>query len=166
MKTMRMVISAALVLLPAAVVSAVFFGQTVHAAGLAVPVGYRATVIPAAPAEVRRIKPGDRVDMLVTLTQSQDIGMTTASLLQSVLVLDVEYKSGISNLVLALNPNEAQFAMLSLSDKCRVNFVIRAKGDEELHPMEIASFKRLFGRTPEAAADEKKAVATPETPKK
>ncbi len=151
MKGIKILAASVLIMLPAAVVSVV-----VSAAGLAVPHGYRATVIPAAPAEVRRIKPGNRVDMLVTITQSQAIGPTTATLFKNVLVLDLEYKGGVSNLALALNPNEAQYAILSLSDKCRVNFIIRAKGDQELHSMEMASFKRLFGpRGPETAPEEK-----------
>jgi Flp pilus assembly protein CpaB len=48
-------------------------------------------------------------------------------------------KMGVS---LALNPNEAQYLALS-QQQGQVSIVVRGLGDVELHPMEIASFKRL-----------------------
>lgn len=118
------------------------------ASGIQIPSGYRATVMTALPAELTQIKPGDRVDVLVTI-HFQNAEPNTLTILQNVLVLDTVGKAGISGLVLALNPNEAQYALLAQSDKLRVNFIVRGKGDTELHPIAIATFKRLFGGFPE-----------------
>jgi Flp pilus assembly protein CpaB len=110
-----------------------------------VPPGYRATVVQADKAEFLFIKPGDRLDMLVTFdAQMKDNTKekVTASILQNVLVLDTVCKDGVYAVVLALNPNEAQYAMLSLG--YQVHFTIRGKGDTEMHPMEMASFRRLI----------------------
>jgi len=46
-------------------------------------------------------------------------------------------------LSLALNPNEAQYLALS-AKQGSVDVIVRGLGDVELHPMEIASFKRLI----------------------
>ncbi|HAU90716.1 MAG TPA: hypothetical protein DCW72_11065, partial [Elusimicrobia bacterium] len=46
-------------------------------------------------------------------------------------------------LSLALNPNEAQYLALSMKQG-ELAVVVRGLGDVELHPMEIASFKRLI----------------------
>ncbi|OGS14508.1 MAG: hypothetical protein A2234_11435 [Elusimicrobia bacterium RIFOXYA2_FULL_58_8] len=90
----------------------------------------------------------------------------TATILQNVLVLGVgsNLGQGLSSaqakakakdesadqsfsskmgLSLALNPNEAQYLSLSLKQG-DVAVVVRGLGDVELHPMEIASFKRLI----------------------
>jgi Flp pilus assembly protein CpaB len=117
------------------------------AAELAVPPGYRATIVPADKLETLFIKAGDRLDMTVTFSavMADDRRETvTASILQNVLVLDTVDKGGLHAVVLALNPNEAQYAMLSLTDGYRIHFTIRGKGDTEVHPMEIASFRRLI----------------------
>ena len=53
-------------------------------------------------------------------------------------------------IVLLVNPNEAQYAALSLAQG-QVSLSLRTEGDKELHPMEIASFKRLI-RLGQAAA--------------
>jgi hypothetical protein len=47
------------------------------------------------------------------------------------------------SLSLALNPQEAQYLSLSMKQG-DVNIIVRGLGDMELHPMEIASFKRLI----------------------
>lgn len=127
-----------------------------------VPPGYRATVVQADKAEFLFIKPGDRLDMLVTFdAQMKDNSKekVTASILQNVLVLDTVCKDGIHAVVLALNPNEAQYAMLSYA--YQLHFTIRGKGDTELHPMEIASFKRLIKSGPEDKPAGKEEPAKP-----
>jgi len=140
MKTMRMAVFAAVIMVWA---GAAFAG----AAELNVPPGYRATVVPAEMAELHYIKPGDRLDMTVTFDAVLKNGsqMVTATILQNVLVLDTVDKGGLHAVVLALNPNEAQYAMLSLTKNYRINFTLRGKGDVEMHPMEIAGFQKLFG---------------------
>lgn len=42
------------------------------------------------------------------------------------------------------NPNEAQYAALSLAQSKSINIVRRAEGDFTMGPMEIATFRRLF----------------------
>lgn len=123
------------------------FAAGAHAAELDVPLGYRAVVMPVSKAEFLFIKPGSRLDMTVTFTavmKDDRKELITATMLQNLLVLDTVDKGGVRAVVLALNPNEAQYAELSLSEGYRINFTVRAKGDMELHPMEIASFRRLI----------------------
>ena len=140
-------------------------------AGLSVkvPPGYRGCVLPLENDLLRLIKPGDRVDILVTFDAVMGDNRkekVTATILQNVLVLGVgsNLGQGMSGqqakakekaeaadaafsdkmgLSLALNPNEAQYLALSLKQG-DVAVVVRGLGDVELHPMEIASFKRLI----------------------
>lgn len=138
MKTIKLVLAASVLALCAAAVKA-------EDLNMKVPPGYRATVVQADKAEFLFIKPGDRLDMLVTfdaVMKNDTKEKVTASILQNVLVLDTVCKDGIYAVVLALNPNEAQYAMLSYA--YQIHFTIRGKGDTEMHPMEIASFKRLI----------------------
>ena len=140
-------------------------------AGLSVkvPPGYRGCVLPLENDLLRLIKPGDRVDILVTFDAVMGDNRkekVTATILQNVLVLGVggNLGQGLSGqqakakdaaasadqafsekaaLSLALNPNEAQYLSLSLKQG-EVAVIVRGLGDVELHPMEIASFKRLI----------------------
>ena len=127
-----------------------------------VPTGYRATVVQADKAEFLFIKPGDRLDMLVNfdaLMKNDTKEKVTATILQNVLVLDTVCKDGIYAVVLALNPNEAQYTMLSYA--YQIHFTIRGKGDMEMHPMEIASFKRLIRGDSEEKPAKKEEPAKP-----
>ena len=140
-------------------------------AGLSVkvPPGYRGCVLPLDNDLLRLVKPGDRVDILVTFDAMMGDNRkekVTATILQNVLVLGVGSNLGQGmtgqqakakekaetadaafsdkmGLSLALNPNEAQYLALSLKQG-EVSVVVRGLGDVELHPMEIASFKRLI----------------------
>lgn len=140
-------------------------------AGLSVkvPPGYRGCVLPLESDLLRLIKPGDRVDILVTFDAVMGDNRkekVTATILQNVLVLGVGSNLGQglsgaqakskeaaeaadkafsekSALSLALNPNEAQYLALS-GKQGEVTVIVRGLGDVELHPMEIASFKRLI----------------------
>lgn len=128
---------------------------TASAGELKVPDGFRATVISALPIEAKHLKPGDRVDMLVTIPPSDtNPSRLTATLLQNVLVLAASHKTGDSSVILALNPQEAQYALLAQFEKYRVNFIIRGKGDTKSHTMEVATLKRLFNDEPEKDASE------------
>lgn len=140
MKTTRIAVFAAVMTVCA---GAAFAG----AAKLNVPPGYRATVVPTERVELHYIKPGDRLDMTVTFDAVMKDGTQTltATILQNVLVLATVDKGDLHGVVLALNPNEAQYAMLSLKKNYRINFTIRGKGDMEMHPMEMAAFQKLFG---------------------
>jgi pilus assembly protein CpaB len=140
-------------------------------AGLSVkvPPGYRGCVLPLENELMRLIKPGDRIDVLVTFDAVMGDSKkekVTATILQGVLVLGVgaNLGQGLSSvqakakssqitadqafsekgvLSLALRPDEAQYLALSMKQG-EVNIIVRGLGDVELHPMEIASFKRLI----------------------
>ncbi|MCK4935430.1 MAG: Flp pilus assembly protein CpaB [Elusimicrobiales bacterium] len=140
-------------------------------AGLSVkvPPGYRGCVLPMGNEILKLIKPGDRIDVLVTFTAvmaGSKKSNVTATILQNVLVLGVggNLGQGISAsharssakqeaeaqafsekgvLSLALNPQEAQYLSLSFKEG-DVSIIVRGLGDVEIHPMEIASFKRLI----------------------
>lgn len=142
-------------------------------AGLSVkvPPGFRGCVIPAESDLLRLIKPGDRIDVLVTFEATMGDNRkekVTATVLQSVLVLGVgaNLGQGMSSIQakakaeqaaadqafsdkgvisLSLNPNEAQYLALSMKIG-DISIIVRALGDVELHPMEIASFNRLMSR--------------------
>lgn len=73
-------------------------------------------------------------------------GKVTATLMKYVLVLDVrrsESSAGKRVLLMALNPNEAQYVALA-SDSGKIRIILRGEGDMEDHPMELASLSRLF----------------------
>jgi len=139
-------------------------------AGLSVkvPPGYRGCMLPLDNDLLRLIKPGDKIDILVTfdaIMSDNRKEQVTATILQNVLVLGVgtnlgqglsaaqsKAKSGQEAadqafsekgaLSLALNPTEAQYLALS-TKQGTISVIVRGLGDVELHPMEIASFKRL-----------------------
>jgi Flp pilus assembly protein CpaB len=139
-------------------------------AGLSVkvPPGYRGCALPLDSELMRLIKPGDRVDVLVTfdaVMNNNNKQKVTATVLQNVLVLGVgnNLGQGMSALQaqnkdaqvsadqafadkgllsLALNPQEAQYLALCL-EQGKINTIVRGLGDMELHPMEIASFAKL-----------------------
>lgn len=134
-----------------------------------IPPGYRGAVIPVDTSLLNLVKPGDRCDILVTfdaLMSDSRKEKVTATILQNVLVLGVgaNLGQGMSAkefgdkakdeaqaaafaekgiLSVALNPNEAQY--LSLAQKQGdVTVILRGLGDIEMHPMEMASFRKLF----------------------
>lgn len=140
-------------------------------AGLSVkiPPGYRGTILPIEPELKALIKPGDRVDVLVTfdaLMADNRKEKVTATILQNVLVIAVGTNMGQglsakqfkdigskdekaaafsekSMISLALNPNEAQYLALAMKTGDTA-VVMRGLGDVEMHPMEMASFRKLF----------------------
>lgn len=140
-------------------------------AGLSVkiPPGYRGAILPIDTDLQKLLKPGDRVDILVTFDAKmadQSKEKVTATILQNVLVLGVganlgqgltakqfgdkqgaeQQQAAFSEkgfLSLALNPNEAQYLALALKQG-ETTVVLRGLGDVEMHPMEMASFRKLF----------------------
>ncbi|MBI4655978.1 MAG: Flp pilus assembly protein CpaB [Elusimicrobia bacterium] len=140
-------------------------------AGLSVkvPPGYRGCIIPMDNELLRLMKPGDRVDVLVTfdaVMADNRKEKVTATILQNVLVLgvgtnlgqglsDVQFKAKQGQAVqdqafsekgvlsMALNPTEAQYLSLALKQG-DIAVIVRGLGDVELHPMEIASFRKLI----------------------
>ncbi|MEK7656157.1 MAG: Flp pilus assembly protein CpaB [Elusimicrobiota bacterium] len=139
-------------------------------AGLSVkiPPGFRGAILSIEPELKALIKPGDRVDVLVTfdaLMADNRKEKVTATILQNVLVLGVggnlgqgmtakdagdkdksDQASAFSErgiLSCALNPNEAQYLSLAMKQG-EVTVILRGLGDVEMHPMEMASFRKLF----------------------
>ncbi|MDQ7773831.1 MAG: RcpC/CpaB family pilus assembly protein [Elusimicrobiales bacterium] len=113
--------------------------------------GYRAAAVPVRGSQAMFLRPGDRVDMMVTfdaIMADERKEKVTATILQNVLVLNVSRAAsaeGMAVVQLLCNPNEAQYAALSLMQGGgNISLPRRAEGDAELHPMEIATFRKLF----------------------
>ncbi|OGR77741.1 MAG: hypothetical protein A2X32_05785 [Elusimicrobia bacterium GWC2_64_44] len=112
--------------------------------------GYRGVSLGLSGAQAKFLEKGDRVDMLVTFEaiMNGDIKeKVTATILQNVMVTGVKKPAaaGESGVVqLLCNPNEAQYAALSLAQGSGIHLVRRAPGDLEMRPMEIASFRKLI----------------------
>ena len=112
--------------------------------------GYRGVSLPVPGYQTLFLNSGERIDLLVTFEAITGKGvknMVTATILQNVVVLKIskpDAMDGLSVVQLLCNPNEAQYAVLSLAQSKSVNIIRRSPGDVEMHPMEIASFVKLF----------------------
>ncbi|MDA8244988.1 MAG: RcpC/CpaB family pilus assembly protein [Elusimicrobia bacterium] len=112
--------------------------------------GYRGTSIALPGDQLLYLRKGDRVDVLVTFDAAMKDSSKetmTATILQNVVVINVARPgklTGTGAVELLLNPNEAQYLALSVSQAKRITIAVRAAGDTELHPMEMASFRRLI----------------------
>lgn len=112
--------------------------------------GYRGVSLGLSGSQALFIAKGDRVDMLVTfdaIMANDTKEKVTATILQNVLVTGVKKPAApgeIGVVQLLCNPNEAQYAALSLAQGSNINLVRRAPGDLEMRPMEIASFRKLI----------------------
>ena len=115
--------------------------------------GYRGAVIPVSGDQLLYLKRGDHVDVLVTFdaimgkkgeTTKEKV---TTTILQNILVLNVyepKNREDSGALELLCNPVEAQYVALSVPQANRITIVVRGPGDTELHPMDIASFRKLI----------------------
>ena len=133
---------------------------------LKVPPGYRGAVVPVEPDLLKLVKPGDRVDVLLTfdaLMSDNRKEKVTATLLQNVLVLGVGGNLGQGAgagengekdrrenafsergmMSVALNPNEVQYLALALRQG-EIMVSLRNPGDVDMHPMPMASLRKLF----------------------
>lgn len=114
--------------------------------------GYRGVSIPVGGDQLLYLKKGDRVDVLVTFdAKMSEDGQErkekiTATFLQNIVVINLhkpEKVDGTGAIELMLNPVEAQYAALGVAQG-NINITVRAPGDLELHPMEMASFRKLI----------------------
>ena len=115
--------------------------------------GYRGTPVTVGGDQLLFVKKGDRVDVLVTFDARMEDKdgkerkeKITSTFLQNVVVINVHKPAKVSEagaVELLLNPVEAQYAALAIAQG-NVNIVVRAPGDTEMHPMEIASFRKLI----------------------
>lgn len=115
-----------------------------------VPPGYRGMALPVQAYQLQFLGPGARVDVLTTFQAALTDNRTewvTATLLQNVLVLEVKAPAcgePYGAIQVAVNPNEAEYLSLAVQSKKIVSVALRGKGDVEMHPMEMASFRKLF----------------------
>ena len=115
--------------------------------------GYRGTSLPVGGDQLLYLKKGDRVDVLLTFdAKTGDKGKTerkekiTATFLQNIVVINVRRPEKVEEtgaVELLLNPVEAQYAALGVAQGT-IHISVRAPGDVELKPMEMASFRKLI----------------------
>jgi hypothetical protein len=115
----------------------------------ALSVGYRGFSMTLSGSQLAFLNKGDRVDVLVTFdAKMKDDAKekVTATILQNVVVLGIRQPAKLDQpgvVELEVNPNEGQYAALSVAQGA-VQLLLRAEGDTEMHPMEMASFRKLF----------------------
>ncbi|MBI3297594.1 MAG: hypothetical protein HYZ75_05490 [Elusimicrobia bacterium] len=111
-----------------------------------IKVGYRAFTMPVPEHQALNVRPGDFVDVMSTfdwkMGKEKQVRRITATLLQYVKVLAVAKDR--KSLELMLNPNEAQYAALSVAPERGVWVIVRRDGDKEMEPREMADFEKLF----------------------
>lgn len=108
----------------------------------------RAVSIPLADYQLLPLRTGDSVDILATfdVKTEKKSEKLCATILQNVRVVGVSLSSaaeGKGAVVLALNPNEAQMAALSV-EQSDLTVALRNDGDREVYPMEIAGYAKMF----------------------
>ncbi|MCX5790904.1 MAG: hypothetical protein NTY45_01620, partial [Elusimicrobia bacterium] len=97
--------------------------------------GYRGVSLKVPASQVAFLDNGARIDMLVTFEAIMADGTkekVTATILQNVIVVKVykpETPGGTGVVQLMCNPNEAQYAALSLAQSKNINLIRRAPGD-------------------------------------
>jgi Flp pilus assembly protein CpaB len=130
---------------------------------------YRAFILPVDNSISSLIKPGDKVDVLLTFDAMLKGGSKekmTATILQNIPVLGVGSNLGQgmdssakanstereannaafsdrSVLSLSLSPIEAQYLALA-QEEGEVTVIVRSTGDTKVYPIEISSFSKLF----------------------
>lgn len=111
--------------------------------------GYRGFSMTLSGSQLAFLNKGDRVDVLVTFEaklKDDAKEKVTATILQNVVVLGIRQPAKLDEpgvVELEVNPNEGQYAALSIAQGS-VQLLLRAEGDTEMHPMEMASFRKLF----------------------
>jgi len=106
--------------------------------------GYRGLVMRFSPEELAWVKQGDSLDVISVFDAVMKTGAkekVAATLLQNVKVAGVNPRRG--TVVMLVNPNEAQYLALALFQG-EVRLSLRAAGDKQMAPMEIASYRRLI----------------------
>jgi len=108
--------------------------------------GFRAMSVPMPEHQLRFVREGDRVDLMtvfeIDLAEKGKKDRVTATIFQNVLVLAVDHAVGA--VVLALNPNEMQYAALFTDKEQSLWLGRRVKGDIETSAREMASARKLF----------------------
>lgn len=136
-----------------------------------IPPGYRGAVLPIDGGTAALVRPGDRVDVLVTFDAVMQDGRrekATATILQNILVVGVggDLGQGLdaaaskrraerderaalfsekSTISLALNPLELEYLALA-GQQGTTTIGVRGLGDGLMHPLDIATLRRLIER--------------------
>lgn len=111
--------------------------------------GYRGFTLTLPGTQLAFLNKGDRVDVLVTFEAKlkDDVKeKVTATILQNVVIVAVRQPAKFEDngaVQLEVNPNEGQYAALAVQQGA-VHLLVRAEGDAEMKPMEMASFRKLF----------------------
>lgn len=110
--------------------------------------GFRAVTVPIDGLQLRNLRTGDRIDLLATFAArvAGNDQKVTATILQNVPVVGIDMPAkgqAKGGLTLLLNPTEGQYAMLS-SEQSDLAVALRRDGDDEMYPMEMATFVKLF----------------------
>jgi hypothetical protein len=115
--------------------------------------GYRGTSLAVGGDQLLYVKKGDRVDVLVTFDAKMEDKnkkeykeKITATFLQNTVVINVNRPATVDEvgaIELLLNPVEAQYAALATAQGM-IHITVRAPGDTELKPMDMASFRKLI----------------------
>lgn len=113
--------------------------------------GYRAVSVELPGHQLEGVKRGDRADLLVTyenVSAGNVRELITATILQNVEILSVskpmEASAAKGSVRLLVKPVEAQYAALSSVQGKDLALAIRAEGDSEAKPMDIANFKKII----------------------
>lgn len=129
-----------------------------------VPPGYRASALPVERDLALLMKPGDRVDVVVTVDATMVQGgrqKVTLTILQNLLVLSVGKDLGAGAgggdgeakpasfaekeaISVAVNPIEFQYLALA-AESGRLGVALRGPGDVEIHPIKLANWPSLMG---------------------
>ena len=116
---------------------------------------YRAFILPVESNVSSLIKPGDKVDVLLTFDAMIKNGgkeKMTATILQNIPVLGVGGNLGQgmdaafsdrSVLSLSVTPPEAQYLAVA-QEEGSITIIVRSNGDGKVLPIEISSFSKLF----------------------
>lgn len=110
--------------------------------------GYRAMSVGLSGTQLAFVKKGDHVDVVATFEAKMKDGQEkmTATMLQNVVVTNILRPAKVDEtgvIELLVNPNEAQYLALSRVQG-EIQILVRAPGDAETHPMEMAALRKLF----------------------
>lgn len=105
--------------------------------------------VPVACWQAQYLSPGNRIDLVVATDDPKFEKMKAKhgiTLQQDLMVMEVHRATREGNpcaIVVAITPNEAQQVALAHEDGS-IHVPVRSAGDSETHPMESASFFKLF----------------------
>jgi Flp pilus assembly protein CpaB len=109
----------------------------------ALPAGRRAVSLRLGALKCRYIEAGDDVDVLLTFADKDKV-RTTMMVLQDAKVLEAKPQSAEVELTLSVTNKGADALALAVKKGGVFTIAARASDDHEVHPLEPATFRRLF----------------------